>query len=257
MPVPPVGQPLGSPFIQLHTVDSTNNYALAQIHANLAQPGSCYFAHDQTAGRGQRGKSWATEKRTNITISLVLKPAPLPLFQQFHLSACVAVGTHHFLTRYIGSSTTIKWPNDLYWQDKKLAGILIENIVKNNEHSAPGWEWAVVGIGINVNQTKFPDGLKNPVSLKIITGLSFDTIQLAKELCQSVDFYYRKLVNEGIAPILQRYNAVLYKKDEAVKFKKLNRIFEATVKKVSESGQLVVQHSLEERFDFGEVDWII
>ena len=91
---------LGTPFIELQSVASTNNYALAQIHANMAQPGTCYFAHEQTSGKGQRGKSWATETGMNIILSIVLKPDFLQPFQQFQLSACVAVATRQFFNRY-------------------------------------------------------------------------------------------------------------------------------------------------------------
>jgi BirA family biotin operon repressor/biotin-[acetyl-CoA-carboxylase] ligase len=252
--LPCVGHSVGSPFIELQSVDSTNNYALAQIHANLAQPGTCFFAHEQTAGKGQRGKSWATEKGSNITLSIVLKPTFLPVLQQFWLSACVAVATHHFLSQYAGELTRIKWPNDLYWKDKKMGGILIENIVRGSGQGT--WEWAVVGIGVNINQTTFPGELKNPVSLKQITKHGYDTVELAKQLCRSVDFFYNKLDQE-FALILGKYNEHLYGKNEIVKLKKDNRIFEARVKGVNEAGQLIVQHAIEEPFDFGRIEWII
>ncbi|HEV8283548.1 MAG TPA: biotin--[acetyl-CoA-carboxylase] ligase [Chitinophagaceae bacterium] len=252
------------PFVELQSVDSTNNYALAQIHANLAQPGTCYFAHEQIAGKGQRGKTWATEKQANITLSIVLKPIFLQPFQQFQLSACVAIATRHFLNKYASEAIRIKWPNDLYWQDKKLGGILIENIigsqgtkVQNGQNTVNTWQWAVIGIGLNINQTKFPADLKNPVSLKQITNQQFDTLHLAKELCYSVDHFYKKLMTEGPTSILDPFNAVLYKKNEIVKFKKDNRIFKAAVKYVNELGQLTVQHAIEEQFNFGEVEWLL
>jgi BirA family biotin operon repressor/biotin-[acetyl-CoA-carboxylase] ligase len=280
--LPSAVHPLGTPFIELQSVDSTNNYALAQVHANLAQPGACYFAHEQTAGKGQHGKSWATEKGANITLSIVLKPGFLQLFQQFQLNACVAVATHNFLNKYAGPATKIKWPNDLYWQDKKLGGILIENIIGGmvdngwqmteteqlsssvNLHRSPvtgyqssEWKWSIIGIGININQTKFAGDLKNPVSLKQITGQQFDTVQLARELCQKVDHFYKQLMNEEAGALFNVYNQVLYKKNEVVKFKKGNRIFEATVEFINETGQLVVGHAMEERFNFGEVEWLL
>ena len=264
MPLPPVANFLGNPFIELQSIDSTNNYALAQIHANLAQPGTCYFAHEQTAGKGQRGKSWATEKATNITLSIALKPLFLQPFQQFYLSTCVAVATHQFLNNYAGGALKIKWPNDLYWQNKKLGGILIENIIGERGDDqiketgqATNWKWAVIGIGININQTNFPPDLKRPVSLKQINGQNFNTVELAKKLCQTIERFYNELENQGPDSIFKIYNEVLYKKDEAVKFKKGNRYFEAIVKSVNQTGQLTVFHSIEEKFDFREVEWVI
>jgi len=247
---------LGTPFIELQSVDSTNNYALAQIHANMAQPGTCYFAHEQTSGKGQRGKSWATERGTNIVLSIVIKPDFLQPFQQFQLSACVAVGTRQFFSEYDIDSLKIKWPNDIYWRDQKLGGILIENIIRSHEGGGT-WDWAVVGIGMNINQTNFATDLKNPVSLKQITNKNFNQVDLAKALCMSVDDSYKRLANKEANAILEMYNQFLYKKHETVEFKKDNRIFAGTIKNVTPTGQLTVQHSMEEQFDFGQIEWLI
>lgn len=273
MPLPPVTHTIGTPFIELQSVDSTNNYALAQIHANRSQAGTAYFASEQTAGRGQRGKSWATEKGANIIVSIVLNPGFLQPFQQFSLSACIAVATHHFMRHYAGDELTIKWPNDLYWKDRKLGGILIENILggTNFEPSdiIPGqkqnpppssanstWKWSVVGIGLNINQTTFPSSLKNPVSLKQITGQHFDVLQMARALCLSIDYFYKECERSGAAGIITEYNQALYKKNELARLKKGSRIFEATIQGVSESGKLLTQHAITEQFEHGEVEWI-
>jgi len=247
---------MGTPFIELSSVDSTNNYALAQIHANLSQPGTCYFAHEQTSGKGQRGKSWSTERGLNIMLSIVLKPDFLKPFQQFQLSASVAVASHRFFKNYANETLKIKWPNDLYWGNQKLGGILIENII-TSKSGGGNWDWAVVGIGVNINQTNFAADLKNPVSLKQITNKSFDQVALAKGLCMSIDHFYKMLMAKEANAILEMYNQDLYKKDEMVKLKKSNRIFPAIIKEVTSTGQLVVQHSIEERFDFGEIEWLI
>ena len=255
MPLPSGISLLGTPFIELPSVDSTNNYALEQIHANLAQPGTCYFAHEQTSGKGQRGKSWATEKGMNIILSIVLKPDFLKPFQQFQLSASVAVASRQFFSHYGHQDLKIKWPNDIYWQDQKLGGILIENIIASKPKGG-NWDWAVVGIGININQANFAEELKNPVSLKQITGKSFDQIKMAKELCNSIDQFYKMLMNNEASAILVVYNRNLYKRDQLVRLKKGNRIFSANIKEVTPTGQLVVQHSIEEQFNFGEIEWL-
>lgn len=278
MPLTPVNHSLGTPFVELQSIDSTNNYALAQIHANLAQPGTCYFAHEQTAGKGQRGKSWTSEKDSNIILTIVLKPLFLQTFQQFYLGACAGVAAHQFLKKLTGDDLKIKWPNDIYWKDQKLGGILIENVIgpmrsdhwqmtenqklsasKNQPatvHQLSIWKWAIIGLGINVNQEKFPDSIKNPVSLKQITKQSFNTVQLARAFCKTMDRFYKRL-NKNPNSILELYNQVLYKKNEIVKFKKGNRNFQALVKSVNETGQLIVQHSIEEKVDFGEVEWLL
>lgn len=263
MPYLPSHTSIGKPFIELQTVDSTNNYALTRIHAGLAQHGMTIFAHEQVAGKGQRGKKWVSSGDENIALSILLNPTPLNVSHQFQLSACIAIAVCQFFKKYAGEDTRIKWPNDLYWKDKKAGGILIENIVggmldevMSIKSAQTLWKWAVIGIGININQTSFPDDLINPVSLKQITGLSFEPVQLAKELSNQCDLYYEELITKGYENILSLYLSHLYKKDETVKLKKDNRVFEAVIKGISPEGKLIVEHSMEEQFNLGEIQWI-
>jgi len=254
---PPDTNPIVLPFVELHSVDSTNNYARQQIHAGLAQHGMAIFSHEQLSGKGQRGKDWHSEKGANIILSIVLKPQTLLLTQQFMLIACVAVAVHDFFMKYAGSEARIKWPNDLYWQDRKAGGVLIENIVRSRGSGGGSWDWAIVGMGININQTNFADDLPNPVSLKQITGKSFNTLAFAKELCHVLDKRFKELIEEGFENIYKLYLSHLYKIKETVKLKKENKVFEATIKGVSPSGKLIIQHAVREEFDFGEVEWVL
>jgi BirA family biotin operon repressor/biotin-[acetyl-CoA-carboxylase] ligase len=261
LPHTPAFSPLGTPFIGVKSVDSTNNYARARAHAGLAQHGEAIFAHEQVAGKGQMGKVWTSRKDENIILSIVANPHPMQLTQQFQLSAAVAVGVDDFFTKYAGDDTKIKWPNDLYWQDRKAGGILIESIVGGDQSGVGSqgsgvWKWVVIGIGININQTSFPEILINPVSLKQITGKSFNVIELAKELCTAIDNRFIELMNDGFENIYEQYISRLYKRNETVKLKKDSRVFEATIKTVSTSGRLIVKHSIEEEFDFGEIEWV-
>lgn len=264
MPLPFAGNPIGRPFIELQSTDSTNKYAMALVHGDHLpdgqgepQHGMAIFSHEQTSGKGQRGKSWASEKGANIALSILLNPYPLRIPDQFRLSVCTAISVHELFSKYAGDETKIKWPNDLYWRDRKAGGILIENIVQSSQSSVGSWQWSIVGIGININQTSFPSHLPNPVSLKQITGKSFKPVELAKELCAVLEKNYQLLVNEKFETLFKEYQTHLYKKDEKVKLKKGSRVFEATIKGVSETGQLITQHSVEERFEFGEVEWLI
>ena len=167
----------GGFFTILDTVDSTNNYAMATINDGLAKHGMAWFANEQTAGKGQRGKNWASEKEKNIAMSLVLEPEKLKISSPFHLSAVVALACFEFLSGYIDGETKIKWPNDLFWRDRKAGGVLIENKMQGKT-----WKWAVVGSGININQIFFDKNLLNAVSLKQITGRTFNVVDLANEL---------------------------------------------------------------------------
>jgi BirA family transcriptional regulator, biotin operon repressor / biotin---[acetyl-CoA-carboxylase] ligase len=277
LPEPSFHKGPGLSFIELESIDSTNNYALAQLHAGLTHHGLAYFARQQSAGKGQRGKTWMAEKDSSIILTVVIDPHPLSLTQQFELSACTAVSVCDFFKKYAGDNVHIKWPNDLYWQDRKAAGILIENIIggrpeARSQKSEIGvhkskvaeagsavsvWRWAVIGVGINLNQTYFPAELKNPVSLKQITGNDYNPAELAKELHQAICDNFRRLVTSGFDGFYSSYLQLLYKKGEIVKLKKGNRVFEAMIKSVSPNGKLIVQHAIEEEYDFGEIEWLI
>lgn len=226
-----------------------------------AQHGMSIFTQEQTAGKGQRGKSWVSQKGANIALSILLNPYPLPIQDQFKLSVCVAVSLYESFSIYAGDETKIKWPNDLYWRDRKAGGLLIENVVRTsdsgNKSGHAQWKWAVVGIGINVNQTIFPADLPNPVSLKQITGKNFESVVLAKEICSVLEKNYQLLMASKFEQLFSHYQIHLYKRDEKVKLKKNNRVFETTIKGVSETGHLITQHSIEESFTFGEVEWLI
>ena len=237
-------------FAILDTVDSTNNYAMEQVHGGLAKHGMAWFTKEQTAGKGQRGKSWSSEKGKNIAMSIVLEPQKLQIVNNFYLSAAVATTCFEFFNSYAGEETKIKWPNDLFWRDRKAGGILIEN-----KYQGKIWKWAVVGIGINVNQTKFTDFLNKPVSLKQITGKTFKTVDLAKELYDLLMKNLALLKSEE--KVLAEYNEHLYKVNKTVTLKKGNYQFETVIKEVSPEGLLITVDAIEHQFDFGEVEWIL
>jgi BirA family biotin operon repressor/biotin-[acetyl-CoA-carboxylase] ligase len=248
---PSNSQIIGKPFIELAKVDSTNNYAMAQIHNGLAQHGSTWFASAQTGGKGQRGKQWIAADGLNIMQTSALNASAFNLSNPFTLTVIMANACFDFFSKYAGSETSIKWPNDIYWRDRKAGGILIENIIRGNK-----WLWALVGIGINVNQTAFID-LPNPVSLKQITGKTHDPVDLGKELCSYMDRHYRQYLKIGFLPALELYNHHLYSRGKTVQLKKDNVVFSCIVKEVEENGDLIVTDSSWDRFSFGEVEWIM
>jgi len=231
-------------------VDSTNNYAMGLVHAGMAQHGIAVFSHHQTQGRGQYNKHWISEAESNIAISVVLEP-PLSTSQIFLVSKMVAMAALRFFNRYAIDNTSIKWPNDIYWCDRKAGGILIENVIQG-----AAWKYSVVGIGININQTDFGDLKNKAVSLKQITGNNFDPVSLAKELCDIVNTQFDQLTLDPNA-IIREYRSHLYQLGQKIKLKKGNRIFEAIMKDVTDTGQLIVQHAVDERFDVGEVEWML
>jgi BirA family transcriptional regulator, biotin operon repressor / biotin---[acetyl-CoA-carboxylase] ligase len=244
--------PIGEPFFELHEVDSTNIYAIDKVQANLAAHGAAFFAHLQWAGKGQREKSWISENGSNIILSVVIDPSFLLITQQFQLSVMVSMAVHDFFSAYAGSETSLKWPNDLYWRDRKTGGILIQNHIQGTK-----WQYSIVGMGININQTQFP-GIENKVvSLKHITGKHYDPILLAKELCICLDKRYEALKAGDFPNQLASYNRHLFKKDSMVRFKKDAISFEARVESVNALGELLVKGGLQDRLHFGEVVWVL
>jgi BirA family transcriptional regulator, biotin operon repressor / biotin---[acetyl-CoA-carboxylase] ligase len=243
---------LGQPFIELLTVNSTNIYAMEQVHARLATPGTAYFAHEQQKGKGQRNKLWQSEPGQNLLLSVVIRPPQSDPGINFPLSVATALASYDFFKRYAGDETAIKWPNDLYWRDRKAGGILIENVVRGGI-----WEFAILGIGININQTSFDLSIPNPVSLKQITGKDFSAALLAKELCSHIEKRLIQLEREGFPALLTNYNDALYGRENIRKFKLANDIFEGKIKSVSAEGELVILQDVERRYRFGEIEWII
>jgi BirA family transcriptional regulator, biotin operon repressor / biotin---[acetyl-CoA-carboxylase] ligase len=243
---------IGNPFIQLNQVSSTNSYAIEQIQANLAAPGTAYFALQQTAGRGQRQKTWETEAGSNIITSIVVPCNGLLLHQQFMLSVVTALACQQFFNLYANGNTTIKWPNDIYWNDRKAAGILIENIVQGQY-----WNWAVIGIGININQTAFSTAANKAISLTQITGQQYNVIHLTQQLYALVQKYINQLLSNDTQNLLTEYNNHLFLRHQTTKLKQGNRVFEATIQGVNAYGQLVTHTTTEELFNFGDIEWLL
>ncbi len=241
---------IGNPFIQLDEVESSNNYAMAMVQARMAEHGNAWFAHSQTAGKGQRGKVWQMEPGANIILSVVIEPTTLKAHQAFLLAAVVALACHQFFVENVFDDVKIKWPNDIYWKDRKAGGILIENVFRGKE-----WKFAVVGIGLNINQVKFPYTVKNPVSMRQITGKTFDVVAMAKILCALLDNWYQKIVEEKFEEIINAYNSVLYKLNEQVTFKQDETLMRAIISGVDNNGALIINTPERNTITHGSWEW--
>jgi BirA family transcriptional regulator, biotin operon repressor / biotin---[acetyl-CoA-carboxylase] ligase len=236
-------------------VESTNNYAMAKLHAGMLSGAYCFFALEQTAGKGQRGKSWVSLAGQNITMSTAFSlshsvSANVSAFP-FLLSASMALGCYDFIKDYGIPDVSIKWPNDIYSGDRKAAGILIENGYKGAT-----WHWSVVGTGVNVNQQQFPEDVPNAVSFKMITGNDFNVIQLGKRLHHHLVSRFEVLYSADKDRILEEYNSKLYKKGEQVTVKKDNAVFAVRIDHVTADGELVTYAGMEMKFKSGEVEFI-
>ncbi len=242
--------PIGEPFIELSEVDSSNNYAMRQVQARMAEHGTTWFAWHQKTGKGQHGKAWNAEPGQNITLSTIAEPASISIENQFILSVMVALACSDFFAMHAGE-TKIKWPNDIYWRDRKAGGILIENIVQGRS-----WKFSVIGIGININQTLFPGDILNPVSLKQITGKTYHVIDLAKELCTCIEERWQQLKIQS-PQLLKEYISRLYKLNEDVTFKKGDTFFKGVVTGVNIKGELLITTNSQTAVPYSSVEWLI
>jgi BirA family biotin operon repressor/biotin-[acetyl-CoA-carboxylase] ligase len=249
--------PIGLPFTELTEVDSTNIYAMNQVKTNLAGHGAAFLAQKQWAGKGQMGKVWEAETGQNILLSVVLDPKKLVFdglaLEPSMVSMLVAVGCFNFFITYAGDETSIKWPNDIYWRDRKAAGILIENSFRG-----PIWQWSIAGMGVNINQTEFGTGLNKAVSLKQITGKTFQVPALAKELCSHIEAALQMLVDKGPDTLLALYNNVLYKKGEQVQLDIEGQKITATICRVLSNGYLEIetQNGIKQSHALGAIQWL-
>jgi BirA family biotin operon repressor/biotin-[acetyl-CoA-carboxylase] ligase len=202
----------GERLTELDEVDSTNNYAIARISEGLADHGWSVRANFQRAGRGQWGNSWEAEQGANILCSLVLQVGDSPLMRQFVLNTTFCAALAGALREIAGlESLYIKWPNDLYIQGKKIGGILIENQIRGSQ-----WTYAILGWGINVNQTQF-HGLEKAASIFTITQQKHDVVGLTRWLLNKIQKPLEEFIN-GSDSGLAHYNTLLGKRNELVHF---------------------------------------
>ena len=249
--------PIGLPFTELTEVDSTNIYAMNQVKTNMAGHGAAFLAQKQWAGKGQMGKVWEAESGQNILLSVVLDPKKLVFngseLEPSIVSMLIAVGCFNFFITYAGDETRIKWPNDIYWRDRKAAGILIENSFRG-----PIWQWSVAGMGVNINQTEFGTGLQKAVSLKQMTGKTFQVPALAKELCNHIEAALQMVVDKGPGTLLELYNNALYKKEEQVQLDIEGKKITATICRVLSNGHLEIEteNGSKQSHALGAIKWL-
>ena len=234
----------------LDSVDSTNNYAMAMIHKREIAGEIAVFAKEQTQGKGRRGKHWLSNKAENIMLSVALPMQWLGLSRQFEVSVAAALSCRDLFHKYILANLFIKWPNDIFINDSKAGGILIENVIKGKI-----WQWAVIGIGLNINQEKFDNGVLKATSLKAETGKDYDVIELADELHQNLLKRIEQVKRGDFGKMLEEYNEHLFARGQMVKLKKQDELIETKIVAVSPSGELITKDSVERRFVFDEVEF--
>lgn len=230
---------VGHSLVKLHEVDSTNTY-LKKLLSN-SKPlieGTVIMADYQTSGRGQKNNVWESEKGANLTFSVLLKPSFLNVNNQFQLNKSVSLGVSDVLIEILGESSKIKWPNDIYFENKKIGGILIENTIKGNFLKE-----SVVGIGLNINQKEFGLNADRATSLSKILHQDYDLDKLLSQLCTRIESRYLQLKADKHQLLDKDYLDRLFRINESYLYEIDNQNFEGIIKGVTPTGRLSIELS--------------
>lgn len=225
---------IGNEIIRLVEVDSTNNYAQKLVLEGAIE-GCVVVADKQWEGKGQRGSFWESEDGKNLTFSVVLRPNFL-VSEQFVLNKLVALGLLDLLADLGIKGVSIKWPNDIYIRNKKMAGILIENTVRGNQIKC-----TVVGIGLNVNQVNFSSNLFNPTSLGLELGKELDLEMVLNRLLFFMEKRYLLLKLGGVGLIDREYLGALYGLNVMRRYRVRDEVVSGKIKGIAKSGKLLME----------------
>ena len=252
----------GKFLIHLPSVDSTNTYAKEHLSKSTPIDGTVILADEQYAGRGQAGNIWQSTPDENLTFSIIYKTDFLPAAAQFGLNMAISLGISTAVAEIIGQqgrqhmNVSIKWPNDIYIDDKKVSGILIENTI-----SGMYLKHSIIGIGLNVNQQDFAE-LTRATSLRRELDKSMERISVLKEVLAAIERYFF-LLKEGKTTLLKSaYISHLYRYNEMAAFKKDHLSLQGCIKDVSPTGLLIMDvmqedGSLQEmQFAFKEIAFL-
>ncbi|SEI42440.1 BirA family transcriptional regulator, biotin operon repressor / biotin-[acetyl-CoA-carboxylase] ligase [Dyadobacter sp. SG02] len=243
---------IGKKVIYLPTCHSTNDIAAEIVHAGLFEEGTVVITDNQVKGRGQRGTAWNANAGENLTFSVVLTPGFLPIQEQFLISQVTALATRAYLGSYV-PDTKVKWPNDIYMNNRKAVGVLIENSLQGSRYAT-----SIVGIGVNINQSVFQNN--HATSLGRETGRTFSLAEEFHKLLKFLDVYYIRLRSGAQNDAIRsEYLSYLYGYQQDVKFLHKGNITNGSVTHVTKLGKLRVKLATEpEELEFGlkEIEWV-
>lgn len=243
----------GIHHIALDSVGSTNDYA-KELNATEKQPdGTLITATAQHSGRGQAGSQWQSEVKKNLIASYIFYPTFLPADRQFALSMVASLAVKEIAEEMTGQEICIKWPNDIYYRHNKVAGILIENTISGSHLSS-----SIIGIGLNVNQTKFDSVLANPSSLKLISGQEFSINTIINRLSSYMEKYYLQLRKLHYHFLEKGYTESLYLYNQTATFLRDGQAFKGQIVGVTREGKLIIESNGKElKFGMKELSYVI
>lgn len=231
-------------YIWLESVDSTNSYCM-KLAQEGEQEGLVVAAFFQEKGRGQRGNTWESKRGENLTFSLLLRPNFLRVEEQFIISKAIALSICDWLKNN-NVDACIKWPNDIYIGEKKIAGVLIEN-----SFSSPFLGISIIGIGLNLNQTIFSSSIPNPISLTLLTGLQYRPEVVLSELIVSIQMRYHQLKYGLKEKIAEDYLKSLYRFQKFYNYGSSDGSFKARITGIKPTGEIILEMEDGQRKSFG------
>ncbi|MBW6502235.1 MAG: biotin--[acetyl-CoA-carboxylase] ligase [Bacteroidales bacterium] len=243
---------IGSELIFVGNAVSTNTLASELIHNNKPREGTIIHTNHQSHGKGQQGNRWESEDGKNLLFTIILYPGMILPGKQFLISMALSLGICDFLKGEV-QNCSIKWPNDIYVSGKKIAGILIENSISGNSIRS-----SIAGIGLNVNQVRFPAFSPEPVSMSMITRRRYDTGRCLSLLASQLDKRYKQLIAGQENSIRDDYISRLYRYLEQSRYRDHTGEFTGRIISVTEQGLLRIEKEADQIQDYGfrEIEYI-
>lgn len=240
-------------IIRLEDVDSTNNYMSSKFQGRTLPQGSVVWAENQNKGRGQGENKWHSESGKNLTFSMILYPEFILASNQFYISKAIALAVADFAVLYT-DKVSIKWPNDIYVKNNKIAGLLIENSIERTFIKT-----SIIGIGININQKSFPKNIPNPTSLAIETKNSFDREELLLTLIDLIEYRYSMLKDGDFQTIDENYLEILFQYKKMALYEARGKRFAGSIERIEPTGELIIRTDKGEtlRFGYKEVEYVL
>jgi len=226
---------IGSKKLFFRNLPSTNSHAALLLKEKKLPEGTIIHTNFQKAGKGYSGNKWESEDSKNLLFSIIIYPSFVKAPDQFYVSMSISLGICDFLQGII-PGCSVKWPNDIYIKNDKIAGILIESTI-----IADKIESSIVGIGLNVNQQKFITDAPNPVSISQISGMIYDLEIIMKGLATDIDRRYKQLIAGEMAEIKNEYISNLYRLNEWSLYRDITGIFSGRILTIGEFGSLIIE----------------
>jgi BirA family biotin operon repressor/biotin-[acetyl-CoA-carboxylase] ligase len=243
----------GSVIFELYETPSTNMFAHDLLKSQVPQEGTVVITENQTKGKGQYNTVWESEPGSNLTFSLILYPDFLPADQQFLLNQAIALGVYDYVSQFFGGQVTIKWPNDIYVNNDKIAGILIENSLTSNMISS-----TVAGIGININQQVFSSAILNPTSFRMLTGQHFNIMECLSGVCRCIENRYRQLKEGRFNLLHSAFTNAMFRYREMHPYRRNGEIFYGRIVGVNPQGLLMLEvNEMLRTFNLKEIAFIV